>query len=127
MPRAWLHVLLMPCGFCLGGVVGAVGAPAWEMAIVFVAFFGGICGALTATLAAAAGRSRWYAPLAAIVAAGTMALLASSNPTWVVIRCTIMVAAAGLAGTVLGRIANLAFPAPDPLSVPPQQPPDQRV
>lgn len=93
-------------GFFTGGIIGVAGAPAWEMAGLFVGFVGAITGAISAQCAAASAKGLIWAALTILVGSGAMLLLSQQNPWWVIRACTLLVAAGGAAGGVMGFLAG---------------------
>lgn len=91
------------CGLLLGGITGVLGAPAWEMAGLFVGFFASVAGACAAAGLASANKRRVPAVIAVVLSAGTFALLSQGNPILVTIRGTLLIAAAGVAGGLMGH------------------------
>jgi len=91
-------------GLVVGAIIGVLGAPAWEMAGLFVGFFGAVAGAIAAAVLASANKRIVPAVLAVVLPAGTLALLSQGNPLWVTIRCTFLVVAAGVMGCLIGYL-----------------------
>lgn len=89
-------------GFVAGGVIGLLGAPAWEMAGIFVAFFASVAGALTAYYLASQGNRIVAVGLSIVAPACSIGLLSQGNPQWVTVRCVLAVVAAGLVGCLIG-------------------------
>lgn len=102
-------------GAALGSVIGFLGAPAWEMAFIVVCPVAAVCGAAAGALAARSGLAAIGSLLVSAACAGGMALLASSNPAWVIQQCATAVFASGAlsAGTtfLLGWSARRVAPA----------------
>jgi len=90
-------------GLVAGGVIGVTGAPHWEMAAMFVGFFGAVTGALSAQCATSFPKGLVGAVLATAVGGGVMFLLASQeNPSWVADQCGTLVVASGVVGCAIG-------------------------
>jgi hypothetical protein len=99
-------------GLVVGAIIGVLGAPAWEMAGLFVGFFASVAGALAAACLASMGMRLVPALLAVFVPAGSLAMLSQGNPLWVTMRCTLLVAAAGVAGCLIGYLLGMLTPSP---------------
>jgi hypothetical protein len=100
------------CGWLcagLGGFIGLFGSPQWEMACLFVAPVAALASGFAGTLSAHSGRTWLPAVGLSLVLAGTMALVASQNPAWVIRQCFAAVAVAGVSGTALGAVAGPLF------------------
>ncbi|MFM9963229.1 MAG: hypothetical protein ACKV2Q_18630 [Planctomycetaceae bacterium] len=100
-------------GWIVGGAVGVLGAPAWEMAGLFIGFFASIAGASAAACLASARKRRIFAVVAVVVLAGLFALLSQSNPLLVTIRGTLLVVAAGAVGGLIGYLLGKLSPSQD--------------
>ena len=76
---------------------------------LFVGFVGAITAAVSAQYAAAWPRGLVFAVLAIGIGSGTMLVLSYQNPWWVTTRCTVLVAAGGAIGCVLGLLLGGFF------------------
>ena len=94
----------------LGGGVGAVFAPAHEMAALIVGFFGAVT-AQTSAYCASAGSMKGLilAVAATTIGCGLMFVVAQQNPPAVVAACTKLVFISGAIGTSVGYLVARRF------------------
>lgn len=102
MFRSGMRAIATVAGFVLGAMIGVGGAPAWEMAGLFVGFFAGIAGAGAASCFISSRRHVIVAGAISAICVGAITLLSLGNPVWVTLRAALLVGAASVAGGLLG-------------------------
>lgn len=95
-------------GLVPGGVIGLFGAPAWEMAGLFVGIFGALTGAVSAQCAAYSPKGIIGSFLATVIGSGMLLLGSYHNPSHIVVPCVLLVAASGVLGCGLGFVIGIA-------------------
>ena len=88
-----------------GGIIGVIGAPAWEIAPFIVGLLGAVTGAVSAALAVHRRAGLAAGVLATTFGATAIYLMADGyNPAWVVWRSVAAIALAGTSGIVVALI-----------------------